>query len=63
MHKTTDSEQPKTFHTDEGVRATTVARVNFGLFRELLKLGTSRERICATLRLNNSEYDYLTHLR
>lgn len=47
----------------EGVRARTLAYVNFGLFRELIKLGTSRERICATLCLNNSEYDYLAHLQ
>ena len=46
----------------EGVRAKTLAHVNFGLFRELIKLGTSRERICATLCLNNSEYEYLAHL-
>ena len=49
--------------TDEGVRAMTLAHVNLGLFRQLIRLGISRERICATLRLNNSEYDYLTHLQ
>ena len=48
--------------SDEGIRAKTLAHVNFGLFRELVNLGTSRERICATLCLNNSEYEYLAHL-
>ena len=62
MYKATDLEQHQTFPTDAGVRATALAHVNFGLFRELIKLGTSRERICATLCLNNSEYDYLSHL-
>jgi hypothetical protein len=47
----------------EGVRARTLAYVNFGLFRELIKRGTSRERICTTLCLNHSEYDYLAHLQ
>ena len=46
----------------EGVRARTLAYVNFGLFRELIKRGTSRDRICATLCLNSSEYEYLAHL-
>ena len=47
----------------KGVRARTLAYVNFGLFRELISRGTSRDRICATLCLNHSEYDYLAHLR
>ena len=47
----------------EGVRARTLAYVNFGLFRELIKRGTSRDRICNTLCLNNSEYEYLANLR
>ncbi len=59
---TTDNEHPAVNEL-EGVRARTLAYVNFGLFRELLKLGTSRERICATLSLNNCEYEYLAHLR
>jgi hypothetical protein len=47
----------------EGIRARTLAYVNFGLFRELISRGTSRDRICATLCLNQSEYDYLALLR
>ena len=48
---------------DEGIRATTLAHVNFSLFRQLISLGTTREKICATLCLNHNEYDYLAHLR
>lgn len=50
------------FPSEGGVRARTLAYVNFGLFRELIRLGASRERICTTLCLNHSEYDYLKNL-
>ncbi len=62
MH-TTSTDHDYAVAALEGVRARTLAYVNFGLFRELVKLGTSRERICATLSLNNSEYEYLAHLQ
>jgi hypothetical protein len=62
MH-TASTDHDDTVAALEGVRARTLAYVNFGLFRELLKRGTSPERICATLCLNRSEYEYLAHLQ
>ena len=63
MQTTIPNQEPVGVNKLEGVRARTLAYVNFGLFRELLKLGTSRERICATLSLNDCEYEYLADLR
>ena len=40
----------------------TLARLNFGLFNSLRRLGTSQERICAALGLSPSEYDYISSL-
>ena len=37
----------------------TLAHLNYSLFRQLRKLGTSRERICAVLNLTPAEFDYV----
>ncbi len=33
--------------------------LNVSVFRQLRKLGTSRERICAVLAISREEYDYV----
>jgi hypothetical protein len=40
----------------------TLAHLDFGLFRTLCKLGTSRERICSALNVSYSDFDYLLQL-
>ena len=37
----------------------TLAHLNMNVFRQLLRLGTSRERMCAVMNLSNQEYDYI----
>ncbi len=37
----------------------TLAHLNFSVFRQLRKLGTSRARICAVLNLTPAEFDYV----
>jgi hypothetical protein len=39
-----------------------LASLDFGLFRALTSLGTSRERICAVLRIDPAQYDYIASL-
>ena len=34
--------------------------LNVSVFRQLRKLGTSKQRICAVLNLTADEYDYVT---
>lgn len=62
MQEITSNNEQRTVPSLEGVRAKTLAYVNFGLFMELINRGASRERVCATLCLNNDEYEYLAHL-
>lgn len=45
-----------------GVNARTLAHLNFGIFRQLRSLGTSKERICSVLRLSPTDYDYIEQL-
>ena len=45
-----------------GMDPKTLASLDFGLFRALTSLGTSRERICATLRIDPAQYDYIASL-
>jgi hypothetical protein len=45
-----------------GVDLKTLAYLNFGLFKQLRKLGTSKERICSALSLSFDDYDYITQL-
>ena len=40
----------------------TLAHLNFGIYRQLRKLGASKERICSVLRLCPTEYDYIEQL-
>ncbi len=40
----------------------TLANLDFGLFRTLRKLGTSRERVCSALCLSYAEYDFVATL-
>ena len=40
-----------------------LAHLDFGLFRSLSRLGTSRARICAVLSLTPAEFDYVEQLR
>jgi hypothetical protein len=44
------------------VNPKTLAHLNFGIFRQLRKLGTSKERICSVLGLSPSDYDYIEQL-
>ncbi len=44
------------------VNPQTLAHLNFGIYRQLRKLGTSKERICSVLRLSPTEYDYIEQL-
>jgi hypothetical protein len=37
----------------------TLAQLDYGLFRALLRLGTSKQRICSALCLSYAEYDYI----
>ncbi len=39
-----------------------LASLDFGLFRTLHSMGTSRERICFTMCLDETQYDYLAGL-
>lgn len=45
-----------------GIDPMTLVMLNFGLFRSLYSMGTSRERICATMLLNSDEFDYIVGL-
>ena len=40
----------------------TLARLDYGLFLALRRMGTSRERICSALCLSYAEYDYIAGL-
>ena len=40
----------------------TLARLDYGLFLALRRMGTSRERICSALNLSYAEYDYIDGL-
>ena len=40
----------------------TLARLDYGLFLALRRMGTSRERICSALNLSYAEYDYIDDL-
>jgi hypothetical protein len=40
----------------------TLAHLDFGLFRTLCRLGTSRERICSALNVSYGDFDYLLQL-
>jgi hypothetical protein len=41
----------------------TLARLDYGLFLALRRMGTSRERICSALCLSYAEYDYISGLK
>jgi hypothetical protein len=45
-----------------GIDPMTLVMLNFGLFRSLYSMGTSREKICATMLLNTDEFDYIVGL-
>ncbi len=40
----------------------TLARLDYGLFLALRRMGTSKERICSALCLSYAEYDYINNL-
>lgn len=40
----------------------TLATLDFGLFKALCSLGTSRERICAALLISDSDFEYISEL-
>ena len=40
----------------------TLVTLDFGLFRALRSLGTSRERICSALRISDSDFEYISEL-
>jgi hypothetical protein len=47
---------------DPAIDPMTLARLDVGLFRTLLGIGTSRQQICSTLCLSHTEYDYIARL-
>lgn len=51
------SDRPK-----PAINPATLAYVNFGLFKNLCALGTSRERICAALCISSVDFDSLWEL-
>ncbi len=40
----------------------TLAYLDFGLFKQLCKLGTSKDRICSVLSLSSNDYEYIARL-
>ena len=44
------------------ISSLTLAHLNLGVFRQLRKLGTSKQRICTTLNLTPREFDYVSTL-
>lgn len=45
-----------------GIDPMTLLMLNFCLFRSLYSMGTSREKICSAMRLNDDEFDYIVGL-
>ena len=45
-----------------GIDPMTLVTLNFGLFRSLYSMGTSREKICSAMLLNDDEFDYIVGL-
>jgi hypothetical protein len=45
-----------------GIDPMTLVTLNYGLFRSLYAMGTSREQICAAMLLNADEFDYILGL-
>ena len=45
-----------------GINSQVLARLDFGLFQALCRLGTSRERVCAALNISYGDFDYLQAL-
>lgn len=41
----------------------TLARLDYGLFLALRRMGTSKERICSALCLSYAEYDYIDQMK
>jgi hypothetical protein len=44
------------------ISALTLAHLNLSVFRQLRKLGTPKQRVCTTLNLTPSEYDFVCTL-
>ena len=61
------SENPPGYQVKPGrgaeIDPMTLARLDYGLFNALRKLGTSKERICSALCLSYAEYDYVSRLK
>ena len=45
--------------TEAQIDPVTLARLDYGLFLALRRMGTSKERICSALCLSYAEYDYI----
>jgi hypothetical protein len=45
--------------TEAQIDTVTLARLDYGLFLALRRMGTSKERICSALCLSYAEYDYI----
>jgi hypothetical protein len=63
----TSSSSPQTtgsmnLSSRRGIDPMTLVTLNFGLFRSLYAMGTSREQICASMLLNSDEFDYIVGL-
>ena len=48
--------------TSDSIDPITLARLDYGLFLALRRMGTSKERICSALNLSYAEYDYIDEL-
>jgi hypothetical protein len=65
-HATIAEQQPLNRKNDEiygpCIDPITLARLDFGLFKSLCKLGVSRERVCSALCISYEDFDYIREL-
>lgn len=65
-HATVADLQPLHHDNDKicgpGIDPTTLACLDFGLFKSLCKLGVSRERVCSALCISYEDFDYIREL-
>lgn len=60
-----DSDTPKAASApavETPIDPKTLARLDYGLFKTLSRMGTPRERICSALCLSYAEYEYIEKL-
>lgn len=44
------------------VNPMTLATLDFGLFRSLYRLGTTRDRICSALSISQTDFEYIRNI-